>query len=170
MRSYLSLEVVVEFDPVTVKMVEDRVGLMGQRRSLDDPAVTEEICARLSAGENILSITQDPTMPSSKTVYVRMARDEGLRTRIFYARQAGTEALAEQTLALADAASEDNWQVAKLQIQTRQWYMGKVAPKRYGPPKEVDEEAGTLRVIIEGGLPLDEPPTLELQASPMELD
>jgi hypothetical protein len=154
----------VEFDPITVKMVEDTIGLMGQRRRLSAPGVIEEICNRLSAGENMLSITNDPTMPSTFSIYTRMARDESLQLQISRARAAGAEALAEQTLALIDSATPDNWQVRKLQVWGRQWYMGKVAPKKYGPPKESDTEPNTLRVVIEGGLPQDEPPTLELQA------
>ncbi len=157
----------MEFDPVSLKMVEDKIGLMGKRRSLKDPDVVKELCDRLSAGENMLSITQDPTMPASKTVYEYMARDEGLLTRISRARAAGAEALAEQTLAIVDAATEDNWQVKRLQVWARQWYMSKVAPKKYGQVKEADEDPNTLHIVIEGGLPSKDPPMLELQAAPM---
>ena len=45
------------------------------------------------------------------------------------AREAQQHALVDQTVAMADAATVENWQLVRLQIQARQWRAGKLAPK-----------------------------------------
>ncbi len=162
---YVSLE----FDPVSVRMIPDRYREK-RPHSIYGAGAIDRICKRLIAGETIVSISDDPQMPSQSQIYNAMASDPAFAAKINQARQAAADALVDQTLALADQATPDDVQVRRLQVVARQWYSTKVAPKKYGPPKEVDEEAGTLRVIIEGGLPLDEPPTLELQAHTSDSD
>jgi hypothetical protein len=148
-----------------MSMVEDTAARMGTRRSVYGKGVLEELCERIVAGESILQITKDPTMPNQREIYKAMARDERVGSEISRARSFAADAMADQIYGLLASANADNWQVKRTQVWGLQWYMGKVAPKKYGPPKEVDDEPNTLRVVVEGGLPPDEPPTLELTAS-----
>jgi hypothetical protein len=99
---------------------------------LDDPEVVDEICARLIAGEGIVQIARSPHIPAASTIYGKMASDEEFKTRIARAREAQQEAIADETVDMADKATMEDWQVVKLRIWARQWRAAKLAPKKYG--------------------------------------
>ncbi len=99
---------------------------------LDNPAFVDEICDRLAGGEGLNIICADPHLPSEDTVYRRMAKDEAFASRIARAREAQQEFEADNIVKMADAATEDDWQVVKLRIHARQWRAAKLAPKKYG--------------------------------------
>jgi hypothetical protein len=98
----------------------------------------EEICARLSAGESIDQISDDRNMPDKAAIYREMRADETFATNIARARALQQDAIVEETVKLADTATAENWQVRRLQIATRQWRAGKLAPKRYGERLQTD--------------------------------
>jgi hypothetical protein len=52
------------------------------------------------------------------------------------ARTRGGRSLAEQTLEIADAASPQEAQVAKLRVDTRRWLASKQAPDEYGDKQQ----------------------------------
>jgi hypothetical protein len=52
------------------------------------------------------------------------------------ARTRGGQSLAEQTLEIADAASPQEAQVAKLRVDTRRWLASKMAPDDYGDKQQ----------------------------------
>jgi hypothetical protein len=52
------------------------------------------------------------------------------------ARMRGGQSLAEQTLEIADAASPQEAQVAKLRVDTRRWLASKMAPDDYGDKQQ----------------------------------
>lgn len=98
----------------------------------DNPEVVAELCERLCAGEAMHEICADDHMPSTSTVYARMGADEEFRTTIARAREAQQDFEADNIVRMADAATEDDWQVVKMRIWARQWRAAKLAPKRYG--------------------------------------
>ncbi len=57
------------------------------------------------------------------------------------AREIQAEVLAEDAMNIADAAVEEGAAVAKarLQVDARKWYAGKVAPKKYGDRVQHDQ-------------------------------
>jgi hypothetical protein len=113
---------------------------MKARVSLDDPAVVDELCARLSEGRAMYEACSGDDMPDDATVYRRMARDADFAATIARAREAQQDAEADKILKLADEATAENWQVKKLQIWARQWRMAKLAPKRFGDKLELDHK------------------------------
>lgn len=98
----------------------------------DAPGMLELIADRLIGGESMRQICQDPQMPAERQVYIHMARDEAFRSTIASAREAQQDALIDETVDLADAATAEDHQVVKLRIWARQWRAGKLAPKKYG--------------------------------------
>jgi hypothetical protein len=118
---------------------------------LNDPAVVERICERMIAGEAIATICKDNDMPAESTVYVKMAADESFRSIIAKAREAQQEAMIDCTVAMADAATIEDWQVVKLRIWARQWRAGKLAPKKYGDKLDVTSGGDKLQPIDEVG-------------------
>lgn len=65
------------------------------------------------------------------------------------AREAGADALADETLQIADEAEPQTAQVAKLRIEARKWLAGKMNPAVYG------EKAGTTVNLSLGDMALD---------------
>ncbi len=122
------------------------------RPSSYTPEMGDQICERLAAGESLRAICKDPEMPAERSVYYWLS-DEGQKAflqRYARAREAQTEAMAEEILEIADDATNDwmdrqnkdgsisrvvdqeNIQRARLRVDTRKWMMSKLAPKKYG--------------------------------------
>lgn len=76
-------------------------------------------------------------MPSKTSVYVVMAENEQFRNAIARARVAQQDAIIDETVDMADEATESNYNVVKLRIWTRQWRAAKLAPKKYGDKLEL---------------------------------
>lgn len=114
------------------------------------PELAAEICERLAAGESLRAICQGDGMPDERTVR-RWAMDnvEGFSPRYARARDIGLDAVADEMLDIADDGRND-WMEnnnpenpgylfngehssrSKLRVDTRKWYLAKLAPKKYG--------------------------------------
>ncbi len=114
----------------------------------NNPQVLDEICDRLAAGESMFDICRGDDMPAARTVYENMARDENIRARIARAREAQQDFEADNCIQIADAATPEDYNVAKLRIWARQWRAAKLAPKKYGD-KVLAEHSGPNGGAIE---------------------
>lgn len=110
------------------------------------PEVGDAICERLVNGESLRAICRDPEMPYVGTVlrWVAMGeveKEEGdgseaqsalkaFSRQYARARQEQADVLADEIIDIADRATDP--QLARLQIDSRKWYAGKVRPKVYG--------------------------------------
>lgn len=118
------------------------------RPSKYTPALAEEIAQRLSIGEPLRKICRDEHMPEWRTVYDWLAQDKDLSARVARAREAGYEAMAEETLEIADnfhlgqtqvmddkgnkVTIEDMLGHRKLRIETRLKLLACWSPAKYG--------------------------------------
>ena len=118
------------------------------RPSKYTPEVAEEIAQRLSMGEPLRKICRDEHMPHWTVVYDWLAQDEDLSLRVARAREAGYEAMAEETLEIADnfhlgqtevlddkgskVTIEDMLGHRKLRIETRLKLLACWSPAKYG--------------------------------------
>ena len=117
------------------------------------PALFAEICERLSKGESLRRICEDDGMPDRHTVVAWCEADEAKQAQYARARDRGLDALAEECLRIADTPLEgttektnalgtevtkgDMFNHRRLQVDTRKWYLSKLAPKRYGDRLEL---------------------------------
>ena len=110
----------------------DKGGRPRTRPPVTDPAACARLCRMLENGiaMRIACLQQD--VPSETEVYETMAKDVGFRSFIARAREVAQHAIIDETVAMADAATTEDWQVVKLRIWARQWRAGKIAPKVYG--------------------------------------
>ncbi len=106
----------------------------------------DEICDRLAGGEGLRQICADAHLPHHSTVYRSMAQDGEVATRIVRAREAQQNAIADECVELADAATPGDWQVIRLRIWARQWRAAKLAPKTYGDKPGDDHPARETRL------------------------
>jgi len=94
------------------------------------------IIDKLSEGETVLGLAR--TLGISHTAFYDWV-DRGGEARaaaLARARTRGGQSLAEQTLEIADAATPQEAQVAKLRVDTRRWLASKMAPDDYGDKQQ----------------------------------
>jgi hypothetical protein len=111
--------------------------------------LANEICVRIASGRSLRTICEADDMPTDRTIFRWLAADEKFRQQYALAREAQTEALAEDILEIADDGTNDwmerkhgdsvAWvengeaiQRSKLRVDSRKWLMSKMAPKKYG--------------------------------------
>lgn len=123
---------------------------------------TEEIaatvCNGLAQGNTLLQIcAEDPSLPDHSTIRLWAQENRnGFFAQYARARDLGLDAMAEQLFSIADDGSKDyiervgdSGQVfripdhehmarSRLRIETRKWYLSKLAPKRYGEKVEIE--------------------------------
>jgi hypothetical protein len=125
--------------------------------------IAAEICQRLANGETLTRICQDPHLPSRSTV-TRWLADESkaeFLARYGTARDLQTDFYADDIVDIADDASRD-WtertngegeaiapalnhehiQRSKVRIETRQWIMERLNPKKYSAKTKLEHGVG----------------------------
>lgn len=119
--------------------------------------VFEKILERLAQGRSLRSICRDEDVPVSDfAVRQKLSKTPEMYSRYAYARDLGLDAMAEEMLDIAHNSSND-WmtietergnvktvlnhehvQRSKLRKEALQWYISKLAPKRYGDKIQTD--------------------------------
>lgn len=150
-------------------------GNKGGRPSSYTKELGEEICERISLGESLIQITKDDHMPHHGTVFYWLRHLDEPEKQEFYnnykrAREEQADYFYDEIKEIADDTSHDvgldkdgkpyvigdNIQRAKLRVSTRQWQMGRTAPKKYSEKKEI---ASTLTGALAQSRPLTEEET-----------
>lgn len=140
------------------------------RPTIKTPEIVDTIVARIAEGETLRAICRDEQMPSWQTVYLWKEKDEDFNRRFAYAREVGHDAIAENTIEIADEhpgrvdnGGTDSGAVAhaKLRIETRLKLLSKWSPKKYGDkqaveltgkdegPLLVEHKASAIAVLLE---------------------
>lgn len=113
-------------------------------------ALANKICKHLAQGQTLRSICRMEGMPPESTVREWVVDDRnGFAAQYARARDIGLDAMADELMDVADDARND-WmlredpdnpgfnfngehvQRSRLRVDTRKWYLSKLAPKRYG--------------------------------------
>jgi len=121
------------------------------RPSLYSQEIVEAIVSRLETGEPMAQICRDDGMPAARTVRDWIEQKPDVSAAIARAREIGFDAIAAETLGIADDSRNDwmerldkdeqpsGWQLnsenvqrSKLRIETRLKLLAKWDPKRYG--------------------------------------
>jgi len=94
----------------------------------------DRICERIIEGESLTRICRDEDFPSKSTVLKWLADEtyKNFSDQYARARDVQQDTLADLAREKAESATVDDWQVARLQIDTIKWHASKVAPKKYG--------------------------------------
>lgn len=122
----------------------------------------DEICNRIAEGEPLRVICRDQHMPAWRTVYDWISNNEEFAARIARARELGFDAIAEETLEIADETSRDTlsndhgdycnheWvSRSKLRVETRLKLLAKWSPKKYGDRIQVDADVNLTNLTDE---------------------
>ena len=116
--------------------------------------VADDICSLLAQGESLRKICERPGMPSISMVFRWLNERTEFRDQYARAREAQTESMLEDVLMIADSATPEDVQVAKLRVDARKWAMSKLAPKKYGD-KVTQEISGIDGTPIQQEVKLD---------------
>jgi hypothetical protein len=124
------------------------------RPTVYSATTADTICRRLTEGETLVHICRDKDMPTRSTVHLWRDTVEGFSDRYVRARERQAETWADEIIDIADDSAADTIHTdhgqkadnewinrSKLRVQTRQWLMGKAAPKQFGD--KVSHEHGT---------------------------
>lgn len=119
--------------------------------------IADRICERLANGESLRGICKDVDLPTEAAVrgWVIDNRND-FASQYARARDIGLDVLAEEILAISDTPVEgvdveldadgvvikqkvsDMIAHRKLQIDSRKWFLSKLAPKKYGDKQAVE--------------------------------
>jgi len=105
--------------------------------------IETELLTRIIAGESVVIMcgpSRDDFLPSETTFYKRLASDDEFAAKYARAKEAQGHREVEEIRQIADSATNENYQVARLQIDARKWRASKLAPKTYGD--KVDHNVG----------------------------
>ena len=106
----------------------------------------ENVLDRIANGETLRDLAL--AVGCSRAMLGEWLLNEPERRALYHAaRAASASALAEESLALADGASELGTSKARLQIETRQWLAGVYDREQYGPKQTaVQVNIGALHI------------------------
>src|SRR5262245_9274686 len=74
----------------------------------------ERFCARIAEGRSVAEICARPDMPSQQSVYTWLRNDEDFLERYARAREAQADKFFKECIEIADAATQENCNVARL--------------------------------------------------------
>lgn len=104
--------------------------------------VAAELCRRLGEGEALHVICRDPDMPSQSGFYLWLHRYPEFAQMYAVAREIQAYRLFDEVREIADGATAETLQIAKLRIGALQWQAGRLGPKSViGAPSAAEAEA-----------------------------
>lgn len=109
--------------------------------------IEQEIFRRISSGETVMHICgndRDSFLPSETTFYARLAADKDFAEEYIRAREAQAHHETDEIKLIADEATPENYNVARLKIDARKWRASKMAPKVYGDRLDLTNSDSTL--------------------------
>lgn len=131
--------------------------------------LAEKICILLAEGKSLNSIcTSDEAMPDKSTVFRWLYKHAEFRDKYAYAKEVGCYAIEEDAFEISDDGRNDwmerldkdgmpiGWQLngehvqrSRLRIDTRKWFMERIAAKRYGTKVDVNHGVQPNNPIME---------------------
>jgi hypothetical protein len=131
-----------------------------------DKETAHAICVRLARGETLRAICRDEEFPPESTVRTWVLEDwDGFAAQYATARQLGLDTMADQLLEIADdgrndytadrqgnlVPNQEHINRSRLRVDTRKWYLSKLAPKRYGEKVDLNvggQEGSPLTTVV----------------------
>ncbi len=127
------------------------------RPTLYTPELGDSICQRLASGESLISLCSDAAMPNKSSVLLWVVKgDRGEEPYVAFsdqyarAREAQSEAIMDEILAIADgcSGSKDDVNRDRLRVDTRLKALARMHPKKYSERVEqhITGKAGTASI------------------------
>lgn len=109
------------------------------RPTIYSEELEDKMLEEIASGRSVISLCREEDWtPNADTWYRWMYKIDGLSDRYTRAKSISSEFHADQILAIADSADNQNYQVARLQIDSRKWVASKLVPNKYGEKSQID--------------------------------
>src|SRR5262249_39524057 len=96
------------------------------------PEWAERFCELLAQGLSVRQICSQPGQPDKSQVYRWLDENGDFRDQYARAREAQADKFFSECIEIADTATQENCNVARLRVDTRKWAAARLAPKKYG--------------------------------------
>lgn len=103
-----------------------------------DQSIRDDICAEIAKGKSLVTVCKMKGMPSPSTVYEWLRTETDFSDNYARAKTERAERHFEECLEIADAATAETIQVDRLRVDTRKWFVSKMAPKTYGEKSQME--------------------------------
>lgn len=113
--------------------------------------IEREMLDRIALGESVMDICSPDRaahIPSERTFYKRLSEDEHFAQEYVRVREIQGHREADEIRKIADKATAENYNVARLRIDARKWRASKMAPKVYGDKLDLNH-TGSFTVNLE---------------------
>ena len=111
--------------------------------------LARSICAEVSK-MSVTRVVKLDGMPCESTIYEWLQKHEEFAEMYARACEFRSEREAEAIVEIADAATPEDVQVAKLRVEARKWVASKLAPRKYGDRQTVEHEGGISLQVVTG--------------------
>jgi hypothetical protein len=126
--------------------------MVAGRPTLFTEEIGDKICAMVMAGVPLVRICEEDWAPHPTTIYRWFREHDKFCYNYARAKEDQADYFVEDIVQIADLATPDNVQVARLRVDTRKWAASKYKPKKYG-----DKLLTDLQNLDKDGNPVDPP-------------
>ena len=121
------------------------------RPSIYSEKLVEKMLEEIASGRSVISLCRDEDWtPNAETWYRWLYKKEGLSNRYTRAKAIQSEQEADIILDIADNATNQDYQVARLRVDARKWVASKLLPNKYGDKTQIDHSStdGSMKPTV----------------------
>src|SRR6476619_6404054 len=104
----------------------------------------EAFCREISQGHSVAEICERRDQPSEQSIYSWLRGDGDFLERYARAREAQADKYFQEIIEIADAATPETVNVARLRVDSRKFAVARLAPKKYGDHISHDVNSGGI--------------------------
>lgn len=98
----------------------------------------DKICAKIEEGFGLSEVCALPDMPATTTVHRWLRDNDSFHLAYARARKIQADTYADETIQIADEATPEDVQVARLRTDARKWRAAKLNPTVYGDATKLE--------------------------------
>ena len=121
------------------------------RPSIYSEKLVDKMLEEIASGRSVIGLCRDEDWtPNAETWYRWLYKIEGLSNRYAQAKSVQSEREADIILDIADNATNQDYQVARLRVDARKWIASKLLPNKYGERTQIDHSStdGSMKPTV----------------------
>ena len=121
------------------------------RPSIYSEKLVDRMLEEIASGRSVIGMCREEDWtPNAETWYRWLYKIEGLSNRYAQAKSVQSEREADIILDIADNATNQDYQVARLRVDARKWIASKLLPNKYGERTQIDHSStdGSMKPTV----------------------
>ena len=113
--------------------------------------LVDKMLEEIASGRSVIGLCREEDWtPNADTWYRWLYKIEGLSDRYARAKSHQSEREADIILDIADNATNQDYQVARLRVDARKWIASKLLPNKYGERTQIDHSStdGSMKPTV----------------------